>query len=158
MIERDRLKVWQIYFADMESNISKQILAALFAAIFLSAVLLIFIQNILVFLVAITIILGIIVGMIIGMEHIKGTKMIKASGARQGSERLERIFKATKQSRTKKSSKQLKTLLCPNCGGKELYYEAGLITGYKYHCKDCDMIDDSTFSMIMEGAELTHDF
>jgi hypothetical protein len=124
----------------MESNISKQILAALFAAVFLSAVLLIFIQNIYVFLVSLIIILGIILGMIIGLEHIKDTKMIKASGSRQGSERLERIFKETKQRCAQKSSKQLKTLLCPNCGGKELYYEAGLITGYKYHCKDCDYI------------------
>lgn len=33
-----------------------------------------------------------------------------------------------------------KMLICPQCGGNELYYEAGLITGYKYHCKDCDYI------------------
>jgi len=33
-----------------------------------------------------------------------------------------------------------KRLTCPQCGGHELYYEAGLITGYKYHCKDCDYI------------------
>ena len=32
------------------------------------------------------------------------------------------------------------TFLCPDCGGRELYYEGGLITGYKYHCKDCDYI------------------
>ncbi|MEM4729784.1 MAG: hypothetical protein QXH42_08535 [Thermoplasmata archaeon] len=30
-----------------------------------------------------------------------------------------------------------KVLRCPQCGSRELYYEAGLITGYKYHCKRC---------------------
>jgi predicted RNA-binding Zn-ribbon protein involved in translation (DUF1610 family) len=38
------------------------------------------------------------------------------------------------------SSKKVTTFLCPSCGSKELYYEAGLISGYKYHCKDCDYI------------------
>ena len=26
-------------------------------------------------------------------------------------------------------------LTCPQCGSADLYYETGLITGYKYHCK-----------------------
>ena len=29
---------------------------------------------------------------------------------------------------------------CPQCGSAGLYYEAGLVTGYKYHCKDCDYV------------------
>ncbi len=29
---------------------------------------------------------------------------------------------------------------CPQCGSGRLYYEAGLMTGYKYHCKRCDYI------------------
>jgi hypothetical protein len=33
-----------------------------------------------------------------------------------------------------------KTIRCPECGWDELYYEAGLYTGYKYHCKRCDYI------------------
>jgi len=33
-----------------------------------------------------------------------------------------------------------KVLTCPECGSASLYYEAGLVTGYKYHCKDCDYI------------------
>ncbi|WP_455392970.1 hypothetical protein [[Eubacterium] cellulosolvens] len=37
-------------------------------------------------------------------------------------------------------SEKITTFICPDCGGKELYYEAGLISGYKYHCKDCDYI------------------
>jgi predicted RNA-binding Zn-ribbon protein involved in translation (DUF1610 family) len=31
-------------------------------------------------------------------------------------------------------------LTCPQCGSADLYYEAGLITGYKYHCKNCGYI------------------
>lgn len=33
-----------------------------------------------------------------------------------------------------------KVLTCPQCGSGRLYYEAGLMTGYKYHCKSCDYI------------------
>lgn len=33
-----------------------------------------------------------------------------------------------------------KVLTCPHCGSAGLYYEAGLVTGYKYHCKDCDYV------------------
>ena len=33
-----------------------------------------------------------------------------------------------------------KVLTCPHCGSASLYYEAGLVTGYKYHCKDCDYV------------------
>lgn len=33
-----------------------------------------------------------------------------------------------------------RVLRCPQCGGTNIYYETGLITGYKYHCKDCDYI------------------
>ncbi len=31
-------------------------------------------------------------------------------------------------------------LTCPQCGSADLYYETGLITGYKYHCKKCNYI------------------
>ena len=40
----------------------------------------------------------------------------------------------------KRKEKKKTMILCPACGSRELYYEAGLITGYKYHCKDCDYI------------------
>ena len=33
-----------------------------------------------------------------------------------------------------------KVLTCPHCGSASLYYEAGLVTGYKYHCRDCDYV------------------
>ena len=36
--------------------------------------------------------------------------------------------------------KKLKVLTCPECGSDDLYYEAGLNTGSKYHCKKCDYI------------------
>ncbi|MBN1390567.1 MAG: hypothetical protein JXA22_08000 [Candidatus Thermoplasmatota archaeon] len=29
---------------------------------------------------------------------------------------------------------------CPECFGTELYYESGFMTGYKYHCKNCDYV------------------
>ena len=34
----------------------------------------------------------------------------------------------------------VRILECPECHGVDLYYEAGLITGYKYHCKNCNYI------------------
>ena len=54
----------------------------------------------------------------------------------------ERIKLKSASSKQKDSGKEEKvtTFLCPSCGSKELYYEAGLISGYKYHCKDCDYI------------------
>ena len=36
--------------------------------------------------------------------------------------------------------KRMITQICPHCGGTELYYEGGLISGYVYHCKDCDYV------------------
>jgi predicted RNA-binding Zn-ribbon protein involved in translation (DUF1610 family) len=54
----------------------------------------------------------------------------------------ERISLRSKYSKLHSADKSEKvtTFLCPECGSKELYYEAGLISGYKYHCKDCDYI------------------
>jgi predicted RNA-binding Zn-ribbon protein involved in translation (DUF1610 family) len=40
----------------------------------------------------------------------------------------------------KKSDIHKRVLRCPQCGGTNIYYENALITGYKYHCKDCDYI------------------
>ena len=36
--------------------------------------------------------------------------------------------------------RNVRVLECPQCHGSDLYYEAGLITGYKYHCKTCDYV------------------
>ncbi|MFO8109028.1 MAG: hypothetical protein R6U17_00675 [Thermoplasmata archaeon] len=40
------------------------------------------------------------------------------------------------------SSKQL---ICPKCEGKNIVPEAGFITGYKYHCRDCGYIGALVF-------------
>jgi hypothetical protein len=37
--------------------------------------------------------------------------------------------------RRRKRAETVKVLTCPDCGSSDLYYETGLITGYKYHCK-----------------------
>lgn len=33
-----------------------------------------------------------------------------------------------------------RVLTCSQCGSADMYYEAALITGYKYHCKKCGYI------------------
>lgn len=40
----------------------------------------------------------------------------------------------------KKAKTPRRVLTCPQCGSADLYYEAALITGYKYHCKKCNYI------------------
>ncbi len=39
---------------------------------------------------------------------------------------------------------------CPTCGSSDLYFEAGLITGQKYHCKKCDYIGPLVFEKEIE--------
>ncbi len=46
-----------------------------------------------------------------------------------------------------------KVLECPQCGGQDLYYEAGLVTGYRYHCKDCDYIGPLVIEQDIEEAD-----
>jgi predicted RNA-binding Zn-ribbon protein involved in translation (DUF1610 family) len=36
--------------------------------------------------------------------------------------------------------KTVKALVCPQCGSTDVFYEAGLVTGYKYHCKNCHYV------------------
>lgn len=45
-----------------------------------------------------------------------------------------------KKDKGQKVKKVRKVLTCPQCGSADLYYEAALITGYKYHCKKCNYI------------------
>jgi len=34
--------------------------------------------------------------------------------------------------------KPIKKLECPKCGSRKIFPETAFITGYKYHCEDCD--------------------
>ena len=45
-------------------------------------------------------------------------------------------------------------LTCPQCGSADLYYEAGLITGYKYHCKKCGYIGAFVIEKDLDDADL----
>ena len=38
----------------------------------------------------------------------------------------------------KETNLRKRVLRCPQCGGTNIYYVNALLTGYKYHCKDCD--------------------
>ncbi len=46
-----------------------------------------------------------------------------------------------------------RVLLCPECGSADLYYEAGLTTGYKYHCKRCNYIGAFVVEKEVEDLE-----
>lgn len=35
---------------------------------------------------------------------------------------------------------EVRILICPQCRSTDMYYEAGLITGYKYRCKRCNYV------------------
>ena len=48
----------------------------------------------------------------------------------------------------------VRILECPQCHGTDLYYEAGLITGYKYHCKTCNYIGAFVIQREVEGPNL----
>jgi transposase-like protein len=36
--------------------------------------------------------------------------------------------------------KKRRVLRCPQCGSDNITYELGLITGYKYFCKNCQYV------------------
>ncbi|HIH00765.1 TPA: hypothetical protein HA259_01550 [Thermoplasmata archaeon] len=55
----------------------------------------------------------------------------------------------------KDSSKdKVSVLTCPQCGSADLYYEAALITGYKYHCKKCGYIGPFVIEKDLEPGTL----
>lgn len=39
-----------------------------------------------------------------------------------------------------KKARKETVLRCPQCGSTDVTYELGLITGYKYHCKNCQYV------------------
>lgn len=50
----------------------------------------------------------------------------------------------------KKAKRPRRVLTCPECGSADMYYEAALITGYKYHCKRCGYIGAFVIEKDME--------
>jgi hypothetical protein len=65
------------------------------------------------------------------------------AGSYQGSEVLDRKEHESLRKDMKRfigKRKTVTTTICPDCGSSEMYYEAGLITGYVYHCKRCDNV------------------
>ncbi len=49
--------------------------------------------------------------------------------------------------------KKDKVLKCPNCGSKKISPEAGFVTGYKYHCPDCDYVGPLVVEEDVEDTE-----
>ncbi len=33
-----------------------------------------------------------------------------------------------------------RVLKCPNCGSDRIFPETGFVTGFKYHCSNCDYV------------------
>jgi DNA-directed RNA polymerase subunit RPC12/RpoP len=50
--------------------------------------------------------------------------------------------------------KKVKVNTCPQCGSHKVFYEAGLVTGYKYHCKRCNYIGAFIIEKEIETEEL----
>ena len=49
--------------------------------------------------------------------------------------------------------KKTSFLLCPQCRSPDLYYEAGLVTGYKYHCRKCNYVGTFVIEKDVEVPE-----
>ncbi len=58
-----------------------------------------------------------------------------------------------KSDRKENKKKVIKVLTCPQCGSADLYYENALITGYKYHCKNCGYIGAFVIEKQIEREE-----
>lgn len=61
-------------------------------------------------------------------------------------------LKGIRQVMRRKGGKR-RALFCPQCGSADLYYEAALITGYKYHCKKCSYIGAFVIEKELEEEE-----
>ena len=61
---------------------------------------------------------------------------------------------------TAKKEKGKKVLRCPQCGSDNITYELGLITGYKYFCKNClymgPLVIEDTGGKESAGGEKEH--
>ena len=43
--------------------------------------------------------------------------------------------------------------VCPQCGSDRIFYEAGMITGEKYHCYECDYIGSLVLEKEVDDEE-----
>ncbi len=71
---------------------------------------------------------------------------------------FERFSKKKEKKAQKRKRAERTTVTCPECGSDELYFEAGMITGMKYHCKKCDyigtfVVEKNINGMDMQGQE-----
>ena len=49
-------------------------------------------------------------------------------------------FRKGKEKKAEKPIGKQSVKRCPQCGSSDIIYENALVTGYKYHCKNCDYI------------------
>ncbi|MDG6224245.1 MAG: hypothetical protein QCI82_01895 [Candidatus Thermoplasmatota archaeon] len=65
------------------------------------------------------------------------------AGSMKGSDLLneeERTVMKKDLNRLPGKRRTVKGKICPHCSSTEMYYEAGFLTGYVYHCKRCDYV------------------
>ncbi|MFQ5553348.1 MAG: hypothetical protein ACE5EW_06485 [Thermoplasmata archaeon] len=48
---------------------------------------------------------------------------------------------------------QRRVLTCPECGSSDLYWEAGMIAGQLYHCRDCNYVGALVVEKETEAGE-----
>ena len=90
-----------------------------------------------------------------GVESTPGPETKDREG-KAGSKKGKKVDLRTYQAEMKsKEGEVVRTFVCPNCGGKELYYESGYITGQVYHCKDCDYVGSFVIEKEVELAKGT---
>ncbi len=46
-----------------------------------------------------------------------------------------------------------RAVTCPECGSSDLYWEAGMIAGQLYHCRDCDYVGSFVVELEPEHEE-----
>jgi len=75
---------------------------------------------------------------------LKERKKEKRKGKKYSASKMHHSSKHGFSEREKKTfasdDEGITALTCPQCGSHDLYYEAALHTGRKYHCKRCDYI------------------
>jgi ribosomal protein S27AE len=62
-------------------------------------------------------------------------------------------MKVNKKVEKKEKKEVVTALICPDCGGTEVEFMAGLISGFKYHCQQCHYRG----AFILERQVVIHD-